>query len=113
MKKLIFVSAMVFAFVPKVWAGAGGCPMHRYTVVPYTFSVSMWGSQGPAAPSLARNLIPQEPIFGVDENDHITSAASLAECNAMRNEVNTKLHTERVMTSCHPTTPVVLEGPIQ
>ena len=106
---LVFGTAMWLLSPPRVWAGSATC----YTVVPYTFSVAMWGSQGKAAPGLARNLVPQGPIFGTDAKGNITSAGSWAECNAVRHEVLAALGTARLVTSCHPTTPVVLDGPIQ
>ena len=88
-------------------AMAADCP---YTVIPYTFSVAMWGN--PGAPAAERNLIPQEPIFGTDSAGNITTAASLEECNAVRAEFKAVVGFGRVIGTCHPTTPVVLEGDI-
>ena len=88
-------------------AMAADCP---YTVIPYTFSVAMWGNAG--APTGERNLVPQEPIVGVDADGNITTAASLAECNTVRAEVKAVVGFGRLVGACHPTTPVVLEGDV-
>ena len=110
---IVAIGAVTLSFVPR----AKACELPRYVepgiVVPYTFSITLWGSQGPGQPALARNLMNQGPIVGTDSNGQVTTAASLAECNVVRAAVMAKIdNNARVATECYPTAPVVVEGQI-